>query len=216
MSYIYKETELDEKFRRLEKHNTNVSEIRCFDAVQNEVINTLTEFFKTRIPETEFKELEPLRHILPSTTDDQLRECHKLIVPDVPLSDFVMSYREVLDHLPSKEREELNPRDLYQYVCKTECWNALSVALARLLAAKPHSADVERLISSYNELKSPGRSSLSASTLRATLFIRHNLPPVAHWDPRPATYQWMTAKDRRPSQNPVKAKQQDYFKGVLF
>jgi hypothetical protein len=31
-----------------------------------------------------------------------------------------------------------------------------------------------------------------------------------------ATYQWMTAKDRRPSQNPVKAKQQDYFKGVLF
>lgn len=29
------------------------------------------------------------------------------------------------------------------------------------------------------------------------LFIRHNLPPVAHWDPRPATYQWMTAKDRR-------------------
>jgi hypothetical protein len=48
------------------------------------------------------------------------------------------------------------------------------------------------------------------------LFIRHNLPPVAHWDPRPAAYQWMTAKDRRPSQNPVKAKQQDYFKGVLF
>lgn len=98
------------------------------------------------------KKLEPLRHILPSTTDDQLRECHKLIVPDVPLSDFVMSYREVSGHLPSKEREELNPRDLYQYVCKTECWNALSVALARLLAAKPHSADVGRLISSYNEL----------------------------------------------------------------
>jgi hypothetical protein len=49
-----------------------------------------------------------------------------------------ISARKVSDHLPSKEREELNPRDLYQYVCKTECWNVLCVALARLLAAKPH------------------------------------------------------------------------------
>jgi len=85
--------------------------------------------------------------------------------------------------------------------------------VAQLPAAKPHSADVERLISSYNQLKTSERSSLSASTLSATLFVRHNVPPIAEWDPRPATYNWMTVKNCRPDQNPSKAKNQDYFKG---
>jgi len=48
------------------------------------------------------------------------------------------------------------------------------------------------------------------------LFIRHNMPPIAQWDQRPATYYWMTSKERRPEQNPCKAKEQKYFKGVFF
>ena len=40
------------------------------------------------------------------------------------------------------------------------------VTSARVVAAKPHSKDVERLISSYNLIKSTDRSSLSGYTLQ--------------------------------------------------
>jgi len=154
---------------------------------------------------------------LASTTDSQLRECHKALISDMSLSEFASSYREVCGHFPGKASSETSPRDVIRWsTCKTDCSHTLTVALARLLAAKPHSADVERLISSYNQLKTSDRSALSANTLSATLFIRHNMPPVAQWDPRPATCCWMTVKSRRPDQNPAKAKKQDYFKGVFF
>ena len=45
------------------------------------------------------------------------------------------------------------------------------------------------------------------------LFIKHNMPPVAQWDPRPATCCWMTVKSRRPDQNLSKAKKQVHFNG---
>ena len=39
------------------------------------------------------------------------------------------------------------------------------VALARVIAAKPHSMDVERIVSSYNFIKSTDRSSSSGDAL---------------------------------------------------
>jgi len=57
--------------------------------------SSLAEFFTQRIPVSEFKELEPLRHILPSTTGDELRGCHKALILDMSLSEFASSYREV-------------------------------------------------------------------------------------------------------------------------
>ena len=95
---------------------------------------------------------------------------------------------------------------------KTKCWATLTTAIARLLAAKPHSADVERLISSYNQLNVPERSSL----ISAILFIRQNMPPLAEWNPRPAIIHWLQTKERRTDQSPSKTKQQDYFIGIFF
>ena len=53
-----------------------------------------------------------------------------------------------------------------------------AVSFARILAIKPHSADVERLIRSYNLVKTTDRLQLSAKTLKCYLFIRHNMPVV--------------------------------------
>ena len=41
----------------------------------------------------------------------------------------------------------MGPRDVLKEILGVAEWNVFAVALARLLAAKPHSADVERLIS---------------------------------------------------------------------
>ena len=64
------------------------------------------------------------------------------------------------------------------------------VALARIVAAKPHSMDAEKLISSYNLIKSAD-GSLSGDTLQDYLVVRHNMPCTAKFDARQVVEVWM-------------------------
>ena len=56
------------------------------------------------------------------------------------------------------------------------------VALARIVAAKPQSADEERLISIYNKIKTDRRSSISPETFRKYMFIATSMPDLASFD----------------------------------
>jgi len=62
---------------------------------------------------------------------------------------------------------------------------------------KPHSADVERLISTSNILKSSDRQSLIVETENEYLFVHFNMPPLTLWDLRPATFLWINSSNRR-------------------
>jgi len=93
-------------------------------------------------------------------------------------------------------------------------WRSVSVAVARLLAAKPHSCDVERLVSAYNLMKDDDRSSLNAETVDAHLHVRMNMPVTSKFDVRPALRAWFQACIRR-SRPTVKAKSQEWFKDVF-
>ena len=73
----------------------------------------------------------------------------------------------------------------------------LAVSFARILATKPHSADVVRLIGSYNLVKTTARSQLSVKTLKCDLFVRHNMLVVTKFDPRSAVLLWLKDKNRR-------------------
>jgi len=86
--------------------------------------NSLAAFFTQWIPDSEFKELEPLWHILASTTDSQLHECHKALIPDMSLTEFAPSYKEVCGHFPGKASSGMSPRDVIRSTCKTDCWHA--------------------------------------------------------------------------------------------
>ena len=57
---------------------------------------------------------------------------------------------EVCEQFSAKGLSAMNPRDVLKLTNKSDCWHALTIALARLVAAKPHSADVERLIHTIN------------------------------------------------------------------
>ena len=61
--------------------------------------------------------------------------------------------------------------------------------------------DVERIVSSYNLIKSTDRASLSGDTVQDYLVVRHNMPLVAKFDVRPATEEWITRRERRPQQD---------------
>ena len=62
-----------------------------------------------------------------------------------------------------------------------------------MIAAKPHSMDVERIVSSYNLIKSSLHSSLEATTFCNYLIVRHNVPCVADFDVRPTVQAWMNS-----------------------
>jgi len=68
--------------------------------------------------------------------------------------------------------------------------------VARIIAAKPHSADVECIISYYNVLKTYKRSSLSPETIKNSLYIKMNMPVVAEFDPQPAILKWLNSKKK--------------------
>jgi hypothetical protein len=215
---VYKGCQLWVKERRRKSIHLYVSDVRDANAVRFEIIQSIRNFVQTRLPESEFDSLKPLHHLLPpeDITDMDLEKCHAMVVPDHSLVDFICSYREAAKKFGQEVAIGSSIREIYKKIIHVAEWKPLSCALARILAAKPHSADVERLISSYNLLKTDDRSNMNSDTLRAYLFIRQNMPPLVKWDPRPAISHWLNEKTRRPDQTHLKAKDQTYFKGIFY
>ena len=81
----------------------------------------------------------------------------------------------------------------------------LKTAFARILSAKPHSTDVERLISCSVALKSTSRSRMLLETENLNLYVHYNMPAVICW---------MNERERQ-NRDCRKGKQQQYFKGVF-
>ena len=67
----------------------------------------------------------------------------------------------------------------------------VSVAFAEIFTVKPHSADIERLISVSIALKSTGRARMLLETENLNLYVHYNMPTVEEWDPRPAVEIWI-------------------------
>ena len=121
--------------------------------------------------------------------DFELREVsHSLHV----VSDVVQGYTRLYRRLYSVAAiEPSNPSERSNY-------QPTIVALPRVISAKLHSMDVERVVSSYNLIKSTDRSSLSGDTLQDYLVVRHNMASIANFDVRPAVEEWMRRRERRP------------------
>jgi len=77
-----------------------------------------------------------------------------------------------------------------------------------------YSADVERLISYYNVLKTSGRSSLSPNTIKDCLYVKINMPSVSEYNPNEAVLLWLKEKQRH-SKVHEKATNQEWYQGVF-
>ena len=77
------------------------------------------------------------------------------------MQKVVVSYKYVLKYLVMQNDPDFEP---------------CIVALARISAAKPYSMDVERIVSSYNLIKSTDCSLLSGDTLQDYLVVRMMYP----------------------------------------
>ena len=56
----------------------------------------------------------------------------------------------------------------------------------RIMRAKPHSADVESIISANNVPEYVHRNRMKIETENNQLFIHYNMPDLEHWNPIPA------------------------------
>lgn len=59
---------------------------------------------------------------------------------------------------------------------------------------KPHSVDVETLISFYNVIKTADRSQLSPNIIKYSLYIKLNMSTLSEFNPHNAVQEWLKAK----------------------
>lgn len=201
-----------EKIRRRRIHNLFVSDHRIFEAIRRELTESLLTYFNERFDVAEWIDLKPLRSFSNHYTDRELKKCQEKICSNFPLIDFISSYREV-----SLCKEFSNKNlfiDLFKKLLKCDQWKSLAISCARILAAKPHSADVERLISYYNIIKTPMRSQISPETIKDCLYIKINMTTVVEFNPLPSVLYWLAEKDRHGKIHPL-AKTQEWYQGVF-
>lgn len=208
-----KGTYLSQDRRRREQHHLLVSDKRDFAAVRNEIVQSLSEFLSQRFSLDEAL----ISCLVPFVQFDEknvnMREIHSAVGSDLDLAELSCEFTELANHtkVTSMKLPELvkhlasnGNADLYRNVL---------IVMSRILAAKPHSADVERCISANNLLKTSLRASLKLDTENSYLFIHHNLPAAAEWDPRSSVLHWLQTP--RHEMTSKKGKFQEYFRHVF-
>ena len=155
--------------------NELVSDKRGFDAIRNEVVLAETNFLEERLDDEysgSTKAISLLKKLDATATDRELKECQRIICGDLSLRDLVMEYKEATE---VESLRKLNTRQFLKELALKDKdsghFHCLITSLTRIVAAKPHSADVERLICVYNKLKSNDRASFSPGTIKNYLHV---------------------------------------------
>lgn len=211
---IWQGVELD--LSEVEKRGT-MRTPRGFDAIKQQILNETTKLTSERFASDEklVDVLGPFVKLDPSTN---IRRVHELIASDLELVLLNMQFKELCR---SSDMKKMNIHQLISHLAKSGVESeTVLIAFARVAAASPHSADVERSISSNNLMKTSLRSSLDLQTENRYLFIHFNLPALKNWNPRKAVIYWINKKNRREHNvtidNPKrKATQQRHFKGIF-
>ena len=116
--------------------------------------------------------------------------------------EFDMEFDDVLNMEDVQDFRKLSLRERFQWFAQSGQLPNPKTTFARILAAKPHSADVERLISCSVALKSTSRSRMLLETENLNLYVHYNVPPLDQWNPKPAVICWMNERERRNRDRP--------------
>jgi len=121
-------------------------------------------------------------------TQDQLKKVHKLIGKDLDLLNFLFEYEEIQEVSNINNLRKMSMDLFDEHLSKSGSFNTILTIFSRVLAAKPHSADVERLISTSNILKSADRQNLLVESQNEYLFVHFNMPLLSLLDSRDAVF----------------------------
>ncbi|KAL4107180.1 hypothetical protein QTP88_017563 [Uroleucon formosanum] len=205
---------IDFQEKRKHRHNLYVTENRSVSAICHEIVETLANFLQDRIDIDKYfvSTIKPVANL---DSKANIRNVFDVLGKDLDLADLNMEYTDLMEHNRLEEIRQMPLPKLVQYLSGSKEFKNITILLARVIAAKPHSADVERLISKSNILKSINRQSLHVETENEYLFIHFNMPALQNWDPRPAIHIWLNQNERRIKETP-KAKEQEWFSGIFM
>lgn len=162
--------------------------------------------------------LSALDALLKFDGSNAIKKVHDIVASYL---DFASLYLQFSDLCEDKQVTQLPIEKMVKHLSSTERivhFRELATILARIVAATPHSADVERCISANNLLKTNLRSNLVLPTENKYLYIHFNMPVLELWDPRGAITHWIsTSRWNRPSHTTESniSKKQAFFKGVF-
>ncbi|KAL4122559.1 hypothetical protein QTP88_014865 [Uroleucon formosanum] len=205
---------IDFQEKRKHRHNLYVTENRSVSAICHEIVETLANFLQDRIDIDKYfvSTIKPVANL---DSKANIRNVFDVLGKDLDLADLNMEYTDLMEHNRLEEIRQMPLPKLVQYLSGSKEFKNITILLARVIAAKPHSADVERLISKSNILKSINHQSLHVETENEYLFIHFNMPALQNWDPRPAIQIWLNQNERRIKETP-KAKEQEWFSGIFM
>lgn len=115
------------------------------------IIDSLIQNLKSRLQldTALLTAFQPLIEITSNTTQDKLKLCHQTIAPDFDINIFVSDYYNAALLLHDCESNDIHEY-LRRLIQSSDELQTMKIALSRILVAKPHSADVERLICKYS------------------------------------------------------------------
>lgn len=203
----------------LQDREMRARNVRSFDFVRNKVITLSTRFVGKQFADEEnlFEVLTPFVKL---NRNADIKKVHQLIASDLDLCQLNLQFKDLCS---IGEIKQLNLRKIVSHLAKTDesaSYTIVNTVFARILAATPHSADVERSISANNLLKTKLRNAINIETENKYLVIYFNMPPLEKWNPRKTVLTWLNAKDRREHNILIengnrKAKGQQYFRGIF-
>lgn len=211
------------------KHLYVTSSIRTVEAIRGEILQSMINFLTTRFHvdsnkcktnssgayHEKLKAFSPLFMKSGDMEDADIQLAQSVVAPDTNLQDFMLAYREVARAVQELPKAKLTIDDILQLSLSENSWHPITVAAARIIAMKPHSCDVERLVSAYNILKDDDRCSLNSTTVDAYLHVHVNMDALSKFDCRAAIKRWLNKDCSRRRKETPKAMQQEWFKGVF-
>lgn len=195
---------------------------RSVESIENfrtEVVDNLIEALDDRFKvenDQLISAIQPFVELKASAA--QIEKVHELIAKDLDASSLAMQY---MDLSAAHHLKELSFTELVKFVSSPEqrkYYEEISTAFGRILAATPHSADVERCVSANNLLKTALRNSFKIENENNYLFIHFNLPSLEDWCPKKAAAKWVKMAERRQrnvTPSTGKATVQPYFNGIF-
>lgn len=209
------ELDTDERERR-GAHNKK----RDYEKIRSEIIDHLSNFIEKRF-EIDNELIEVASPFIKlDIINTNVAKMHELISPDLDVTALYLQFRELCG---VEKLKQMNLQGLVSHLKNSthaSSYTEVLTVLARILAATPHSADCERVISANNLLKTAIRNSFNIETENRYLHVHFNMPPVFEWQPRDAVVKWIMKKERRHHNLAIEndehqAKEQSHFQGVF-
>lgn len=199
------------------KKQTRSNELFNMKQMRETIIASIIQNVSNRFA-TDKSRIDIINPFIAFESDANLKQVHEMFGLDLALSSLSLQYNELVE-LKSELRLGGNLLGtISSLIQKNEARSNFAdvlTLLCRIQICTPHSADVERCISSNNLLKTPSRSRMCIDTENKYLYIYFNMPALQSWDPRPAIAVHLNEKNRRQRVATEKTTQANYYKGVF-